>query len=68
MDSQNSIKTAFSTSNGHYEYKKMSFGLKNTLATFQCLMDNVLMSLHGNICFVYLDDIICYLCRVFRRA
>jgi len=45
MDSQDLIKTPFSTSNGHYEYKKMSFGLKHTLATFQYLMDNVLMNL-----------------------
>ena len=60
MDSQDSAKTAFSTPNGHFEYKKMPFGLKNAPATFQRLMDNVLMGLQGNICFVYLDDIVIY--------
>lgn len=60
MDPQDSVKTAFSTPNGHYEYKKMPFGLKNAPATFQRLMDNVLMGLLGNVCFVYLDDIVIY--------
>ncbi|KMQ89530.1 enzymatic polyprotein endonuclease reverse [Lasius niger] len=60
MDPQDSLKTAFSTPNGHYEYKKMPFGLKNAPATFQRLMDNVLTGLQGNVCFVYLDDIVIY--------
>jgi len=49
MDSQDSIKTAFSTPNGHYEYKKMPFELKNTPTIFQRLMDNVLMDLQENL-------------------
>lgn len=60
MDPQDSAKTAFSTSNGHFEYKKMPFGLKNAPATFQRLINNVLTGLQGNICFVYLDDILIY--------
>jgi len=43
MDPQDSIKTAFSTPSSHYEYKNMPFGLKNVSATFQRLMDNILM-------------------------
>lgn len=53
-------KTAFSTEEGHFEYTRMPFGLKNAPATFQRVMDNVLTGLTGDHCLVYLDDIIVY--------
>lgn len=53
-------KTAFSVENGHYEFLRMPFGLKNAPSTFQRVMDNVLHDLQGNICLVYMDDIIIY--------
>lgn len=53
-------KTAFSTPNGHFEYLKMPFGLKNAPATFSRLMNLVLSGLQGNQCFTYLDDVIVY--------
>lgn len=57
----NSIeKTAFNVENGHYEYVRMPFGLKNAPATFQRVMDNVLKDLQNKICFVYMDDIIIF--------
>ena len=60
MHPKHKIKTAFSTSNGHYEFNRMSFSLKNAPAIFQRLMDIVLSGLQGNDLFVYLDDIVIY--------
>lgn len=53
-------KTAFSTEGGHYEFRRMPFGLKNAPSTFQRVMDNVLRGLQNETCMVYLDDIIIY--------
>jgi len=50
-------KTAFSTNNGHFEYKSMPFGLKGAPATFQRLMSTVLSGMQGLKCLIYLDDI-----------
>jgi hypothetical protein len=60
MDSESIPKTAFNDENGHYEYVRMPFGLKNAPATFQHVMDNVLKELQGKVCFVYMDDIIIF--------
>ena len=53
-------KTAFSTKQGHWEYKRLPFGLKTAPATFQKMMNSVLCGLTGTRCFVYLDDIVLY--------
>lgn len=56
---ENSIqKTAFNTDKGHFEFRRMPFGLKNAPATFQRLMNFVLRDYINKICLVYLDDII----------
>ena len=47
MEEKDAEKTVFSTPYGHCEYTRMPFGLRNTPATFQRLMDNVLSGLQG---------------------
>lgn len=60
VDERDKPKTAFSTCQGHYEFNRMPFGLRNAPPTFQRLMNKVLTGLIGNRCLVYLDDIIVY--------
>lgn len=53
-------KTAFSVNNGHYEYVRMPFGLKNAPSTFQRVMDNILREYLYKFCFVYMDDVVIF--------
>jgi len=57
---QDRAKTAFSTKEGHWEYKRLPFGLKTAPATFQRMMNVVLRGLRGSRCSVFLDDIVLY--------
>jgi transposase InsO family protein len=52
--------TAFSTKEGHWDYRRLPFGLKTAPATFQRMMNVVLSGLTGSRCFVFLDDIVVY--------
>lgn len=60
MEERDIPKTAFSTEQGHFEYTRMPFGLKNAPATFQRVMDNILRGIQNEKCLVYLDDIIIF--------
>ena len=51
---------AFCTQDGHFEFECMPFGLKNSLAAFQRMMDTALRGVIGKICHVYLDDIVVF--------
>jgi hypothetical protein len=53
-------KTAFSTKQGHWAYKKMPFGLKTAPATFQAMMNSVLSGLTVSRRFVFFDDVVIY--------
>ena len=56
IDERDRPKTAFSTPRGHYEMTRMAFGLCNSQATYQRLMDNTLRGVpqaHS-----YVDDIL----------
>ena len=45
---------------GFYKCERMPFGLTNTPATFQHLMENCIGELHLSWCIIYLDDIIVF--------
>ena len=60
VDDESKPKTAFTTHNGLFEFRKMPFGLANAPSTFQRLMHAVLRGLQYDICLVYLDDIIIF--------
>ena len=50
--------TAFSTSRGHWQYKRMPFGLKNAPSAFQRAMQIIFKEFPRNRVIVYLDDIL----------
>ena len=52
-------KTAFVIpGGGHFQFKRMAFGLTNAVPTFQRLMMDVLSGMIGKKCLVYLDDVL----------
>ncbi len=50
-------KTAFSTPNGHWQYRTLPFGLHGAPATFQRMMD-ILLRPHQSYAAAYLDDVV----------
>ena len=55
LDDETIPKTAFSTPDGHYEYLRMPFGIRNAPAEFSRIMQQVLG--HFSFVQIYLDDI-----------
>lgn len=60
MEHSSVEKTAFCTSSGLYEFLCLPFGLKNSAASFQRLMEQVLREHKNKFCLVYIDDIVVY--------
>jgi hypothetical protein len=60
MAEEDRAKTAFSTKEGHWEYKRLTFGLKTAPATFHRMMNMVRSGLTGSRCFLFLDDVVVY--------
>ena len=61
MDEESKPLTAFTVGLlGFYECKRMPFGLTNTLATFQRLMETCLGDLNLHWCIIYLDNIVIF--------
>ena len=53
-------KTTFNTQWGKFEWLAMPFGLMNALATFQTMMNTVLVKYNGQFCMVYLDNLLIF--------
>lgn len=51
-------KTAFVTPDGHFEYKRMPFGLANAPAVFQRAMNHILGPLRVDKAIAYIDDVL----------
>ena len=61
MDEESKPLTAFTVGPlGFYECKRMPFGLTNSPATFQRLMETCLGDLNLHWCIIYLDDIVIF--------
>jgi hypothetical protein len=60
INEEHKERTGFSVPSGHYEFKRQTFGLSNSPANFQRLMDTVLKILIGTECSIYLDDLIIF--------
>ena len=53
-------KTAFTTNKGHYQFKVLPFGLRNSPSIFSRLMSIVLSGMIGLSVLVYLDDVVIF--------
>lgn len=60
MDEYDEVQTDFATHKGQFQFKVLPFGLSNSPATFEGLMEAVLSGLQWEKCLVYLNDIITF--------
>lgn len=61
VEESHKCRTAFTVGPlGFFEYNKMPFGLSNSPATYQRLMEECLGQLNMKICVIYLDDLIIF--------
>ena len=58
LDDSSKEVTAFSTARAHYQFKRLSFGLRNAPAAFQRLIQEVLRELPRKKVVVFIDDIL----------
>jgi hypothetical protein len=68
MASEDKMKTTFSTPSGHYHFQGLPYGLSNSPSIFQRLMDVVLRNLTGELCFVFIDDILVFVDTIEEHA
>ncbi|MEL7343219.1 MAG: reverse transcriptase family protein, partial [Bacteroidota bacterium] len=58
LDPETAEYTAFSTPKNHYQFKRLSFGLKNAPGAFQREMTEVLRQFDSKEVIVYIDDVL----------
>jgi hypothetical protein len=58
IDEKSRKFTAFSTPHNHYQFKRLSFGLKNSAIAFQKSLQQILSEFCFNNVIVYIDDIL----------
>jgi hypothetical protein len=57
---EDKLKTAFTVPSGIYNFLRLPYGLSNSPASFQRLMDIVMRDLVGNECYVFIDNVIVF--------
>jgi hypothetical protein len=61
IEEEHKERTAFTVGPlGFFEYNRLPFGLTNSPATYQRVMEQVLGELHMKTCLIYLDDVIIF--------
>ena len=60
MAKESIIKTAFSTPKGHFQFKRMPFGLRNASATFSRGMSIFMGTMQYKRAIIYLDDLLVF--------
>lgn len=58
LDPESRKFTAFSTNTGHYQFKRLPFGLNISPNSFQRMMNIAMAGLTPEIAFIYIDDIV----------
>ena len=58
MEEESKEYTAFSTAHGHWQFKRMPFGLRNAPSSFQRIMLDILQGFSRSSVIVYIDDIL----------
>jgi hypothetical protein len=59
MNEDSKEKTAFSTRKGHWQFRRLPFGLVGSGYTYTRFMQHIMAGLEFSACLIYLDDVIC---------